>query len=174
MTVTDAAAPTPTAPAPAVRPGSPELTALLARIAEGAEEREQQEQSPYDVIAWIKASGLTRLRVPAEDGGGGASVRELFETIIALAEADANVAHILRAHFWFVEQQLDTADPEARERGLALLRSGAVVGNGFSEQSSKPVGLFFDTAFTAAPDGDGYLLDGEKFYSTGTLYSDYT
>lgn len=171
MTITE---PAPTTSEPAVRPGSPELAALLARIAEGAEEREQHEQSPYDVIAWIKASGLTRLRVPVADGGGGASVRELFETVIALAEADANVAHILRAHFWFVEQQLDTADPEARERGLALLRSGAVVGNGFSEQSSKPVGLFFDTAFTPAPDGEGYLLDGEKFYSTGTLYSDFT
>ena len=158
----------------AVRPGSPELAALLARIAEGAEERERLEQRPHEVIEWIKESGLTRLRVPVEDGGGGATVRELFETIIALAEADANVAHILRAHFWFVEQQLDAADPESRERGLELLRTGAVVGNAFSEQSKKPVGLFFDTAFTPAPDGDGYLLDGEKFYSTGTLYSDYT
>jgi alkylation response protein AidB-like acyl-CoA dehydrogenase len=100
-------------------------------------------------------------------------VRELFETVIALAEADSNVAHILRTHFWFVEQQLVSPDPGDRARGLALLNSNALVGNGFSEQSKHPVGLHFDTAFTVDPEG-GYRLNGIKYYSTGTLYSDYT
>jgi alkylation response protein AidB-like acyl-CoA dehydrogenase len=54
-----------------------------------------------------------------------------------------------------------------------LLNSGALVGNGFSEQSRHPVGLYFDTTFTPDPDG-GYRLNGTKYYSTGTLYSDYT
>jgi alkylation response protein AidB-like acyl-CoA dehydrogenase len=83
------------------------------------------------------------------------------------------VAHILRTHYWFVEQQLVSADPDARARGIALLNSGALVGNGFSEQSKRPVGLYFDTAFTPDPSG-GYRLNGKKYYSTGTLYSDYT
>jgi len=90
-----------------------------------------------------------------------------------LAEADSNVAHILRTHYWFVEQQIVSADPDDRARGIALLNSGALVGNGFSEQSSHPVGLYFDTKFTPDPDG-GYRLHGTKYYSTGTLYSDYT
>jgi alkylation response protein AidB-like acyl-CoA dehydrogenase len=158
---------------PAIRPGSDQLTELLARIRAGAEEREREVKAPFEPIAWIKEAGLGRLRVPVEEGGGGASLRELFETLIALAEADSNVAHILRTHYWFVEQQLVSADPDARARGLALLNSGALVGNGFSEQSKKPVGLYFDTAFTPDPSG-GYRLNGAKYYSTGTLYSDYT
>jgi len=162
-----------TASTPAIRPGSPELKALLARIALGAEERERELKPPFEVIGWIKEAGLGRLRIPVEDGGGGASVRELFETVIALAEADSNVAHILRTHYWFVEQQVIAPDPEARARAFALLNSGALVGNGFSEQSKRPVGLYFDTAFTPDPDG-GYRLNGTKYYSTGTLYSDYT
>jgi alkylation response protein AidB-like acyl-CoA dehydrogenase len=162
-----------TASTPAIRPGSPELKALLARIALGAEERERDLKQPFEVIGWIKEAGLGRLRLPVEDGGGGASVRELFETVIALAEADSNVAHILRTHYWFVEQQLIAPDPDARARAFALLNSGALVGNGFSEQSKRPVGLYFDTAFTPDPDG-GYRLNGTKYYSTGTLYSDYT
>jgi len=70
---------------PAIRPGSDELTALLARIAAGAEERERELNAPFAVIGWIKEAGLGRLRIPVEEGGGGASVRELFETLIALA-----------------------------------------------------------------------------------------
>jgi alkylation response protein AidB-like acyl-CoA dehydrogenase len=158
---------------PAIRPGSDELTALLARIAVGAEERERELKPPFEVIGWLKEAGLGRLRIPIEEGGGGASLRELFATVIALAEADSNVAHILRTHYWFVEQQLVSADADARARGIALLSSGAFVGNGFSEQSKRPVGLYFDTAFTPDPNG-GYRLNGAKYYSTGTLYSDYT
>jgi alkylation response protein AidB-like acyl-CoA dehydrogenase len=158
---------------PAIRPGSDELTALLARIAAGAEERERELKAPFEVIGWIKEAGLGRLRIPVEEGGGGASLRELFATVIVLAEADSNVAHILRTHYWFVEQQLASPEPDDRARGIALLNSGALVGNGFSEQSKRPVGLYFDTAFTHDPSG-GYRLNGAKYYSTGTLYSDYT
>jgi alkylation response protein AidB-like acyl-CoA dehydrogenase len=164
---------TPITAAPAVRPGSAELDALLARIAAGAEQRERDLTRPFEVIGWIREAGLGRLRLPVEEGGAGATVRELFETVIALAEADANVAHILRAHFWFVEQQLAVPDPADRARALAFVASGALVGNGFSEQSRHPTGLHFDTAFTPDPAG-GYRLNGAKFYSTGTLYSDYT
>ena len=162
-----------TSQAPPIQPGSPELEELLERIAAGAETRERELTPPFEVIGWIKEAGLGRLRIPVEEGGGGASVREFFDTLIDLAEADSNVAHILRTHFWFVEQQLTTGDPEARARGLALLSSGAIVGNGFSEQSKLPVGLYFETAFTPDPDGS-YRLNGAKYYSTGTLYSDYT
>ena len=162
-----------TSQAPAVRLGSAELSELLERIAAGAEARERDVTPPFEVIGWIKEAGLGRLRVPVQDGGGGASIREFFETLIALAEADSNVAHILRTHFWFVEQQLTTDDADARARGLALVTSDAIVGNGFSEQSRRPTGLYFDTAFTAEPEG-GYRLNGTKYYSTGSLYSDYT
>ncbi len=64
-------------------------------------------------------------------------------------------------------------DTDARARGIALLNSNAIVGNGFSEQSRRPVGLYFDTAFTPDPDG-GFRLSGTKYYSTGTIFSDYT
>ncbi len=156
-----------------VRPGSPEFEGLLKRIAEGADERERNRLAPYEAIGWIKEAGLGRLRVPVEEGGGGATIREFFETLIALAEADSNVAHILRTHYWFVEQQLQSVDPQARAKGIALINSGALVGNAFSEQSKKPVGLYFDTAFTTDPAG-GYRLNGIKYYSTGSIYSDYT
>jgi alkylation response protein AidB-like acyl-CoA dehydrogenase len=164
--------PTTTQP-PAVRAGSPELQELLARIAVGADERERERIAPFEQIGWIRESGLSRLRLPLDQGGGGAGIREFFETLIALAEADPNVAHILRTHYWATEQHLIAADPAFARRGLALIASGAILGVGFSEQSSRPAGLNFDTAFTPEPAG-GWRLNGTKYYSTGTLYSDYT
>ncbi len=156
-----------------VRPGSPELTALLDRISVDADLRDKDAVAPFQQIAWVKQAGLGRLRVPLSEGGGGAGIREFFSTLIALAEADSNVAHILRTHFWFVEQQLVAVDPAARARGLGIITADKLVGNGFSEQSKHAVGLHFDTTITAQP-GGGYVLDGEKFYSTGTMYCDYT
>src|ERR1700683_1512825 len=87
-----------TSQAPPIQPHSPELEKLLERIAAGAETRERELTPPFEVIDWIKEAGLGRLRIPVEEGGGGASVREFFDTLIALAEADSNVAHILRTH----------------------------------------------------------------------------
>ena len=65
---------------PAIRPGSDELTELLARISAGAEERERELKAPFEAIGWIKEAGLGRLRIPVDEGGGGASLRELFAT----------------------------------------------------------------------------------------------
>jgi alkylation response protein AidB-like acyl-CoA dehydrogenase len=160
------------APTAVIRPGTPEWAALLERIAEGAAERERHRIAPHEIIGWLKEAGVGRLRIPVEDGGAGLSVPELFAALIDLAEADSSVPHILRTHFWFVEQHLQASnDPAFRDR-LALAVEGNLVGNGFSEQSRKPVGLYFDTAFTV--EGDGYRLNGTKFYSTGSIYSDYT
>ncbi|UMG93515.1 acyl-CoA dehydrogenase family protein [Nocardioides sp. TF02-7] len=156
-----------------VRPGTPAWTALLERIAAGAEERERELVAPHEVIGWVKEAGLGRLRLPVEDGGAGLTLPELFAALIDLAEADAAVAHILRTHYWFVEQHLQSADPVFRSRGIALAAADKIVGNGFSEQSKRPVGLYFETAFTPDPEG-GYRLNGTKFYSTGSIYADYT
>ncbi len=155
-----------------VRPGTAAFSALLERIHAGVEEREREQIAPREVIGWIKEAGLGRLRIPIEEGGAGLSVPELFAALIDLAEADSNAAHILRTHYWFVEQHLQSDDPAFRSR-LALARDDKLVGNGFSEQNKRPVGLYFDTAFTPEPDG-GYRLNGTKFYSTGSIYSDYT
>ena len=164
------AATTTTAP---VRPGTREWAELLERIADGAADRERDRVAPHEVIGWVKQAGIGRLRLPVEDGGAGLSIPELFSALIDLAEADSSVPHILRTHFWFVEQHLQHRDdPDFRRRLIDLAGQDKLVGNGFSEQNKQPVGLNFDTMFS--PDGDGYRLNGTKYYSTGSIYSDYT
>ncbi|MBJ7330971.1 MAG: hypothetical protein JHC95_13820 [Solirubrobacteraceae bacterium] len=157
-----------------LHPSSPEFASLLERIAAGTEEREREKRGPYEVIGWLKEAGFGRLRIPVEEGGLGLSVREFFAALIALAEADSNAAHILRVHFSFVEQQLNNPDLENRARWIALLNSGAIVGNAQSEQNGGAVGGDgLETTITPDPSGTGYRLSGVKYYSTGSLYSDW-
>lgn len=156
---------------------SSEFETLFGRIADGAVERERHRIAPFEQIAWVRDAGLGRLRIPLEEGGGGLSLPELFRVLIDLAAADSNVAHILRVHFAFVEQQLHNPDQESRSRWLALLNANKIFGNAASEQNRKAVGLTkADSGIetTLTPEGDHFRLSGVKYYSTGTLFSDWT
>lgn len=168
MTTTHA----PAATTPRLLPGTPEFTDLLARIAEGARDRDRDDENPFDQVRALKDAGFGTLRLPEELGGAGFTVRQLFSTVIDVAHADPIVAHIFRTHFWFTEERLRTsADPNS-QRWLDEIAAGKIVGNAFSEKGSTAVGSpVFATTLTGS-DGDR-RLNGEKFYSTGTLFADH-
>jgi alkylation response protein AidB-like acyl-CoA dehydrogenase len=146
------------------------LDTLLAAVAAGAAERERTRTHPLDSIRTLARAGLGTLRIPVADGGPGASLRDLFGVVIRLAAADSNVAQSLRAHFHFVEGRLGASGPGARERWLGEVRGGAIFGNATVERTTKDI-FGFETTLT--PDGDGYLLRGTKYYSTGALHADF-
>ena len=151
--------------------GSDRLDRLIAAIGEGALERERTGERPFAAIDLVRRERLGALRVPRGDGGGGASLRELFAVVIALATVDVNVAHIRRGHFAHVEERL-RLDAGERQRVTELALSGAIVGNASTELGSTPAGAFtWKTRLTH--DGDAFLLNGTKYFTTGTLYADY-
>ncbi len=161
-----------TAPEALLEPGSPQLASLLEEIAAGAAERERERIAPHEQIDLIRAARFGALRVPPEDGGGGASLRETFRLVIALAAADSNVAHILRSHFAYVEQMLRSTDPEQRRRWLREAAGGTIVAGAATELGAHKVGAE-SLATTLVRDADGVRrLNGVKYYSTGSLYAD--
>jgi hypothetical protein len=99
---------------------SSELENLLAQIAEGESERERERVLPFEAIVLIRRARLGALRLPTSAGGAGSTIRELFEVIIRLGEADANVAHILRNHFSVVERLVRDQRHPAAGQGLLL------------------------------------------------------
>jgi len=143
---------------------------IFARIAEGAVQREQQRILPHEPIQWLKAAGFGAVRVPVEYGGSGASVPQLFELLIELAEADANVPQALRGHFAFAEDRLNAAPSPGRDRWFARFVAGDIVGCAWTEIGAVAIG---DVMTQVTPDGDQWRLNGEKFYSTGGLFSDW-
>jgi alkylation response protein AidB-like acyl-CoA dehydrogenase len=154
-------------------PGSDELAGLLAKIAAGAKDRDLNDENPFEQVGALKRAGFGTLRVPEELGGAGFTVRQLFSAVIDVAHADPIVAHIFRTHCWFVEERLRTAADPISRRWLKKVVEGKIFGNAFSEKGPVAVGsLVFKTRLLPTDDGR-YRLDGEKYYSTGALFSDY-
>ncbi|MBX7456386.1 acyl-CoA dehydrogenase family protein [Mycolicibacterium sp. 3033] len=156
----------------ALLPDTDDFAALLRDIAAGAADRDRNDENPVEQVAALKRAGFGTLRLPAAFGGPGLTVPQLFSAVIDVARADPIVAHIFRTHFWFVEERLRTATDPVSAGWLSTVAQGKTFGNAFSEKGSNAVGsLVFDTRLLPAE--QGYRLDGEKFYSTGTLFSDY-
>jgi len=154
-----------------VQPHALDLDSLLAQIAAGESERERERILPHQQIGLVKQARLGALRLPVTAGGAGSTIRNLFSVVIRLAEADANVAHILRNHFSVVERLVRNPRDEQARQWQAAVAGGAIIGLATTELDSPQVGnITPNTTFTA--DGDDYLLNGTKYYSTGTLYSD--
>jgi alkylation response protein AidB-like acyl-CoA dehydrogenase len=161
-----------TDPSALLERGSPQLAALLEEIGADSAVRERERIAPYPQIDLLRAARFGALRVPREYGGAGTSLRETFRLIMTLAAVDANVAHILRSHFAFVEQTLRSTDAEQREHWLREAATGTIVAGAATELGSHKVGAEkFGT--TLRRGGDGVLrLNGVKYYSTGSLYAD--
>jgi alkylation response protein AidB-like acyl-CoA dehydrogenase len=155
-----------------IRIGSSDLQQLFDHIAQGEAEREHDRVLPYDIIELIRRSRIGALRIPKADGGGGSTVRELLTAVIRLAEADANVAHILRNHYSVVERLLASPPSAQNRKWRDDVAAGAIIGLATTELGSSQVGDIAP-ATIVTPDGDGYRLNGTKYYSTGTLYADY-
>ncbi|EMR07296.1 crotonobetainyl-CoA dehydrogenase [Bhargavaea cecembensis DSE10] len=154
---------------------SKEFEELIGAIAADFQKRNASEERehPFEAIRLVKEYRLGAIQLPENEGGTGASFVDLFKTIIRVAEADPDVAHILRSHFLFVESLLQAPDTALKERMLLEVRQGALFGNAYTENSKHAAGGgIYNTRLTR--DGNRYVLNGEKYFSTGTYYSDYT
>lgn len=154
------------------RLGTPEFRTLIKEIAAGASERDAKRILPHEQIDLIRRARLGALRLREADGGAGVSLRELFATVVALGEADPNVAQILRNHFGFSERFGQPAPNDAHRRWARLIVGGEIVGLAMTELNSRNVGgVDFDTKLGQS--GDAYVLNGVKYFSTGSLFADY-
>lgn len=155
----------------------PDLATLLARVpalaaelAEGAAERELARELPFAGFARFRASGLAALRLPAALGGPGGRPSDVIAIIADLAAAEPNLAHALRSHFNFTEGlALDPEQPKAALHAGRILR-GALYAGAHTELGTPKPG---EVTTRLRRDGDGFRLDGRKFYATGTAFADY-
>ncbi|MEU4242650.1 acyl-CoA dehydrogenase family protein [Actinoplanes sp. NPDC026619] len=155
-----------------VTAGSARLRELIDTIDADVVERDQEKRPPFAEFELLKAARIGALRLPVAEGGGGATVTELFATVIDLAEADPNVAHSLRNHYQFVEQLL-RRPRESNAKWFEHVRAGRLFGLAATELGRKQAGLRnpgFETVVVTT--SEGLRLTGTKFYSTGNLYAD--
>ncbi|NHN79675.1 acyl-CoA dehydrogenase family protein [Azotobacter chroococcum] len=143
---------------------------IFARIAEGAVERERSRSLPYEQIKWLKEAGFGAVRVPVEHGGAGASLPQLFQLLIELAEADSSVPQALRGHFAFVEDRLNAQAVAPQDKWFRRFVAGELVGNAWTEIGAVKIG----EVGTRVSRKDGqWLVNGQKYYSTGSIFADW-
>ncbi len=143
---------------------------VFQKIRTGAIARELQRQLPLEQIAWLKQSGFTALRVPESHGGLGATLPELFALLIELGEADSNLVQSIRGHLGFVENVLNSGSSHFRDQWLTRLGRGDIVGPAWSETGDARQSEF---STRIERSGESWRLNGRKFYTTGSLYSDW-
>ena len=143
---------------------------LFKSIREGAVSRDVERRLPYDEIKALREVGFTAVRVPRDFGGAGASLPELFNLLIELSEADSNVTNSVRAHFGFTEDVVNSPDPKRRELWLRRIGEKTFFGNGHSEIGEAKLQAF---STTVSSKGGQLILNGKKYYTTGTLFADW-
>jgi alkylation response protein AidB-like acyl-CoA dehydrogenase len=144
---------------------------LLANISAGAVDRERNDIEPWGQLALLRDSGLTTMTLPVELGGMGGTISDLVSFILELAEADPIVAHVLRAHYLQIQLVRRLADTQTQRRWAREIASGKLFGNAAGEREGTLGASPQSTRLE--PSNGGWRLNGNKFYCTGTAYSDY-
>lgn len=157
-------------PGPGYEDIAGKFRAIFDKIQAGSLKRETERMLPFEQIGWLKEARFGAIRVPREAGGFGASLPQLFELLAELGAADSNLTQILRSHFGVVEDVLSSRDKNRKRIWFERFVAGDIFGGGFTERGGAKAGTF---ATTILPKGSGWVVNGEKYYSTGSLFADW-
>ena len=141
---------------------------LAAVVRTHAATRDRERQLPWSEIELFTRSGLGGISVPRIYGGPQVSFVTLAEVFAILSAADPAVGQIPQNHFGILNSLIGSASEAQKQTLFASVLGGARIGNGGPERATKNT-LDIRTRLTA--DGDQFLLNGRKFYSTGALFA---
>jgi alkylation response protein AidB-like acyl-CoA dehydrogenase len=140
----------------------------LAREFEtGAAERDRERRFPAEEMRQLRTSGLQALFVPREQGGSGARYSDAVRVVRILAEGDSNIAQMAFIHIHGVELYNVSMPPALQvEHNKRVVAGDLWWTNAYSELGGKSI---FDYRVKIEPDGSDWVINGTKFYSTGSL-----
>lgn len=145
---------------------------LAEELALGDGARDRGRVLPHDQVRAYAAAGLGSLTVPLEFGGPALSASTVAEVFRLVSWGDPNVGQVPHSHFVFLNQLRLNGTREQQQRIYSEVRAGALVANAQSEFGTKHVRDIRTTLTPAREEGE-WLLNGEKFYCTGSLFADY-
>lgn len=140
--------------------------AFAAKIAATASERDQTWRLPVREIGEFTQAGLWTLNVPREYGGPELSYSTIAEVVSIVAAVDPSIGQLPQNHIDFIDTIRTNGTSEQKCELFSAILAGARSGNAFSEFGSRTAAEF-ETKITRK--GDGYVVNGRKFYSSGAL-----
>lgn len=141
---------------------------LAARFREGAALRDHERILPWAELDESLASGLWGITIPREYGGAAVRQRVVAEVFRILASGDSSLAQIPQNHIEIIDLIRQTGTDTQKRIIFGRVLRGARLGNAFSEFKGKNVE---DFQTRIRRQGDGYVVNGEKFYATGALFA---
>jgi SfnB family sulfur acquisition oxidoreductase len=161
----------PSGPAHVIRDDAEALEAarrFAADIAPSASARDRDRVLPFAEIEAFSQAGLGAITVPRAYGGAEVSAATLAEVSAIIAAADPSIGQIPQNHMAFLELLRYAPDAAQRQHFFTLVLQGYRFGNALAERQGKTTR---DIATKLTRTADGYMLNGQKFYSTGALFS---
>jgi SfnB family sulfur acquisition oxidoreductase len=141
---------------------------LAERFAAGAADRDRDRRLPADELDDLSRSGLLAITVPRQHGGADVATETLGTVIRLLAAADGSLGQIPQNHFFFVEVLRQNGTPQQQARFYGEVLDGRRFGNALAEPGARHA---LELRTTIRHDGDGYRVNGTKYYSTGALFA---
>ncbi|MFT4044013.1 MAG: acyl-CoA dehydrogenase family protein [Gordonia sp. (in: high G+C Gram-positive bacteria)] len=142
--------------------------AAAEHFAAGAVDRDRDRRLPYAEIDELSSRGLLAISVPRQYGGPDLAPSAVADVIRILAAADPNIAQIPHSHFVYLNLVRLAAPEDLAARVFGDVVRGGRLANAQSERGGATIK---DIATTLSPSGSRFLLDGEKFYATGSLFA---
>ena len=130
--------------------------------------RDRERRLPHAELELFTRAGLWAISVPKAFGGAGVSNVTLAKVIARIAQADASLGQIPQNHFYALELLRVNGSPEQQQRLYADVLAGQRFGNALAELGTKTA---HDRTTRLTREGDGYRINGRKFYATGALYA---
>ncbi|WP_164024080.1 SfnB family sulfur acquisition oxidoreductase [Rhizobium leguminosarum] len=141
---------------------------LRLRFLADAGPRDKNRTLPFEEVDLFSQSGLWGITIPKNYGGAGVSQTTIAKVFTLLASADASLAQMPQSNFEIIDVIRLTGSEEQKRDLFGKVLAGQRLGNAFSEFKGKNV-EDFETRLL--PDGDEFLVSGQKFYSTGALFA---
>ncbi|MEB0006606.1 MULTISPECIES: SfnB family sulfur acquisition oxidoreductase [unclassified Pseudomonas] len=140
--------------------------AQLARLQ--AAQRDRQRKLPWAQIEHFTRSGLGSISIPREYGGPQVSFVTLAEVFKIISAADPALGQIPQNQVGILNSLLGSANETQKKQVFQSVLNGWRIGNAGPERGTKNT-LDIKARITAK--GDGFVLNGQKFYSTGALFA---
>lgn len=153
------------------QPASPASVKAFARehLATGALQRAHEPSFPWAVAELLGKQRLLGMTIAAEDGGGGLLLSDAVAAIREVAMICPKSADVLQAgNFGAIRTFAEFGTPDQKNRYLPDLLAGkALISLAMSEAQAGSAATELQT--TATEDGDSYLIDGTKLWSTHSV-----
>ena len=140
--------------------------AAVARLQ--AAKRDRQRKLPWSEIEQFTRSGLGSIAIPRQYGGPQVSFVTIAEVFAIISAADPALGQIPQNQFGILNLLQHSASERQKKLLFQSVLDGWRIGNAGPERGTKNT-LELKTRITA--DGDGYVISGQKFYSTGALFA---